>query len=95
MPLRSFFYETTSQDNKITQSYSFKKLCLIVGMIISMICIFIFVAFIGNSVYSYDEEAFVRNTPCKFFTNSIVPVSIKLADIRTTLVFSIAEKDPQ
>ena len=60
-----------------------------------MICIFIFVAFIGNSVYSYDEEAFVRNTPCKFFTNSIVPVSIKLADIRTTLVFSIAEKDPQ
>ena len=80
MPLRSFLFdEVTSKDNKITQSYSFKKLCLTVGIIISIICIFIFVAYIGNSVYSYDEEAFVRNTPCKY----LYSIPIILADIRT------------
>ena len=56
---------------KITINYSFKKLCLTVGMIISIICIFIFVAFIGNSVYSYDEDTFVRNSPCKLYINRV------------------------
>ena len=67
-PLPSqFFHEVTSLDTKITKSYHFQKLDLSVGMIISIICIFAFVAFLGHSAYSNDEEAFVRNTPCKIF----------------------------
>ena len=59
--------EMTTYDNKTTQSYYFKKLCLIVGIIISIIVVFIFMGFLGQSVYSNNEKAFARNPACKFF----------------------------
>ena len=61
-------HNSAPQDSiKITKSNFFKKLCLTVGIIISIICIFIFGAFIGNSVCSYDEDTIVRNSPSKLY----------------------------
>ena len=74
MPLSLFFHEMTSYDTRNTQSYYFKKLYLTVGMIISMIAIIIFVAFLGQPVYSNNEEGFARNT------HSMVPSSLTRSD---------------
>ena len=72
-------HNSAPQDSiKITKSNFFKKLCLTVGMIISIICIFIFVAFIGNSVYSYDEDTFVRNSPSKLYINRVFTHEVHL-----------------
>ena len=43
-------------------------------------------AFIGNSVYSYDEDTFVRNSPSKLYINRFFGVFDTC---------SITEKDPQ
>ena len=65
--LSKFFHEMTSYDTRNIQSYYWKKLCLIVGILLSMIGVIIFVAFLGQSVYSNNEERFARNTSCKLF----------------------------
>ena len=67
MWLSKFFHEMTSYVTRNTQSYYCKKLCLIVGILLSMIGVIIFVAFLGQSVYSNNEERFARNTSCKLF----------------------------
>ena len=67
MWIGKFFHEMTPYVTRNTQSYDCKKLCLIVGILLSMIGVIIFVAFLGQSVYSNNEEGFARNTSSKFF----------------------------